>query len=193
MFSSSIIGLIHELENQIYFNEHAKDFPTKKIKTTHFTIIIIIILLIQVGMTPPPNTPGLVTPAHHLLPAAKEEILEMVRTILDKCSTQISLQLLEVGKCSTTHCIINLNSSLSSSPPPPPLLLHQPQLIPFILLLSTYLASSFSFSSTSSSSSSSKVVDIVLFCLNQEELKKANFVELFPSLARSHDTHMTNK
>ena len=48
-------------------------------------------------MTPPPNTAGLMTPAQVLLPSARDEILLMMRTILDKCSTQISMELLDVS------------------------------------------------------------------------------------------------
>ena len=53
----------------------------------------------QVGVTLPPNTGGILTPASQLLPKASSvEILELMKTILDKCSTQITLQLLEVSE-----------------------------------------------------------------------------------------------
>ena len=54
-------------------------------------------LYIQVGVTPPPNTPGIVTRADILLSAAKKDILELIRTILEKCSPHVSLQLLDVS------------------------------------------------------------------------------------------------
>ena len=50
-----------------------------------------------------------------LLPAARDEILSMMRTILDKCSTQISMELLDV---STLPCFLILLDYPSSPPPP---------------------------------------------------------------------------
>ena len=47
-------------------------------------------------MTPPPSTPGIVTPPTTLLPLAKGEVLELLRAVVEKCSHQIPLQLLEV-------------------------------------------------------------------------------------------------
>ena len=58
-------------------------------------------------MTPPPNTPGLMSPAQVLLPAARDEILLMMRTILDKCSTQISMELLDVSISPFVCCAIH--------------------------------------------------------------------------------------
>ncbi|XP_019855598.1 PREDICTED: WD repeat-containing protein 7-like [Amphimedon queenslandica] len=78
---------------------------------------------LQVGQTPPPNTNGIVSQASVLLPAAKEEMFELVRTILDKCSGHVSSQILDVA-------------------------------------------------------------DIALYCLDQDELKRKNFNDLFPSLTR---------
>ena len=49
------------------------------------------------GQTPPPNTPGIVTQANALLPAAKEEMIELIKTVLDKCSSHVTSQLLEVS------------------------------------------------------------------------------------------------
>ena len=56
-------------------------------------------MYIQVGVTPPPNTPGIVTRADILLSAAEKDIhvLELIRTILEKCSPHVSLQLLDVS------------------------------------------------------------------------------------------------
>ena len=50
-------------------------------------------------MTPPPSTSGIVTPGSQLLPAAKGEILELMRAVVDRCAQQISVQLLEVCVC----------------------------------------------------------------------------------------------
>lgn len=78
---------------------------------------------VQVGVTPPPSTAGIVTPPTTLLPLAKGEVLELLRVVMEKCSHQLQLQLLEV-------------------------------------------------------------VDIVLFCLDPDQLKKRNFLELFPAFAK---------
>lgn len=51
---------------------------------------------VQVGVTPPPSTSGIVTPSTSLLPSSKEEILDLMRTVVEKCSQQVALQLLEV-------------------------------------------------------------------------------------------------
>jgi len=59
---------------------------------------------IQVGVTPPPNTSGIVTQPSILLPSAKWEILDLMKTIIEKSSQQLSLQLLEVG---VVRCCLN--------------------------------------------------------------------------------------
>lgn len=48
-------------------------------------------------MTPPSSTSGIVTPANSLLSACKNEILELMKTVIEKCSQQVTLQLLEVS------------------------------------------------------------------------------------------------
>ena len=48
-------------------------------------------------MTPPPSTAGIVTQPNALLPSVKSELLDLMKTVIEKCSQQISLQLLEVG------------------------------------------------------------------------------------------------
>ena len=94
------------------------------------------------GVTLPPNTAGIVTRSNVLLTSAKNEILELMKTVLDKCSSQVSVQLLDVRITDNTN----------------------------LLLVMCYM----------------QVVDIVLFCLDQDELKKKNYLlnELFPSLTR---------
>ena len=46
-------------------------------------------LYVQVGVTPPPSTAGVITPSNALLPAAKVEILSMMKTVIDKCSQPV--------------------------------------------------------------------------------------------------------
>ena len=55
--------------------------------------------LSKVGVTPPPSTAGIVTPANAILPSCKMEILELMKTVIEKCSQQVTLQLLEVSTC----------------------------------------------------------------------------------------------
>jgi hypothetical protein len=78
---------------------------------------------LQVGVNPPPSTAGIITPSNALLPTAKIEILHLVKTVIEKCSAQVTLQLLEV-------------------------------------------------------------MDVVLFCLEQEQIKKKNLLDLFPVIAK---------
>ncbi len=58
----------------------------------------IIIMLVQVGMTPPPSTAGILTPSNQLLLYCKNEMLDLMRTVIDKASQQVSLQLVEVSQ-----------------------------------------------------------------------------------------------
>ena len=92
-------------------------------------------------MTPPPSTSGIVTPANNLLPSCKMEILELMKTVIEKCSQQVTLQLLEVSSC---RMLINVDCDV------------------FIV----------------------QVVDVVLYCIDQERLKKKSIVDLFPSFSR---------
>ena len=46
--------------------------------------------LSQVGVNPPPSTAGIITPSNALLPTAKIEILHLVKTVIEKCSAQVS-------------------------------------------------------------------------------------------------------
>ncbi len=43
-----------------------------------------------------PNTRGIITPAEQLLVTSRVEILELMRTVIDKSQQKLSLQLLEV-------------------------------------------------------------------------------------------------
>ncbi len=98
---------------------------------------------LQMGVSLPPNTAGIVTRPNVLLTSAKNEVLELMKTVLDKCSSQVSVQLLDV---------------------------RRRYLILLLVMCTCYM----------------QVVDIVLFCLDQDELKKKNYLlnELFPSLTR---------
>jgi hypothetical protein len=87
---------------------------------------------IQVGVTPPPSTAGIITPSNALLPHAKMEILNMMKTVIEKCSQQVSLQLLEV-------------------------------------------------------------MDVVLFCLEQDQVKKKNLLELFPVISKMPNISYSSK
>ncbi len=55
-------------------------------------------MLVQVGMTPPPSTAGILTPSNQLLLYCKNEMLDLMRTVIDKASQQVSLQLVEVSQ-----------------------------------------------------------------------------------------------
>ena len=57
-------------------------------------------------MTPIPNTAGILTQPSALLPAAKPDILDLVRTVLDKCSSQVHLQLLDVRLLCVCVCAL---------------------------------------------------------------------------------------
>ena len=50
----------------------------------------------QVGTNVPPNTGGIVTPPERLLPASREEILDLMRTVIEKSQQKLTFQLLEV-------------------------------------------------------------------------------------------------
>ena len=50
----------------------------------------------QVGTSVPPNTGGIVTPPERLLPSAREEILDLMRTVIEKSQQKLTFQLLEV-------------------------------------------------------------------------------------------------
>ena len=60
-------------------------------------------------MTPIPNTAGIVTQPSTLLLAAKPDILDLVRTVLDKCSSQVHLQLLDVRLLCVCVCVCTMN------------------------------------------------------------------------------------
>lgn len=51
----------------------------------------------QVGTSVPPNTAGIVTSPDRLLPSSRDEILELMRTVIEKSQQKLTLQLLEVS------------------------------------------------------------------------------------------------
>ena len=52
---------------------------------------------LQVGSNVPSNTAGIVTPPHQLLPSSRVEILDLMRTAIEKSQQKLALQLLEVS------------------------------------------------------------------------------------------------
>lgn len=57
----------------------------------------------------PPNTAGIVTPPDRLLPSSRDEILDLMRTVIEKSQQKITLQLLEVSIACTSKLGVHGN------------------------------------------------------------------------------------
>ena len=92
--------------------QHVTHYPHSSIQPVQVGLCPAVIVwcycyVLQVGTSVPPNTGGIVTPPERLLPSSRGEILELMRTVIEKSQSKLTLQLLEVcgSDCYKQHVL----------------------------------------------------------------------------------------